>query len=114
MTVDHSSGQLRETLQEVVEDVIGNGGAAVDALVPVETPMDPQVDAALGIFERRLAEAVIRACHDRPHLVVCSPGAAVELVRDKCKADVVPAVESLQNFEHRGTEGSMPGNIGGE
>ena len=48
----------------MLEHVIGNPLAKLDALNFVETPVDAEVDAALTIFLGRLAETRIGACDD--------------------------------------------------
>src|SRR5439155_15633795 len=83
---------LGHWLYEVVEDVVGNRLAAGNPVVPVERPVDPQVNAALAIFEGGLAEAVKSSGHDRPHLAIRAPRYAVKLIRNKGKGDIVPAI----------------------
>ena len=52
---------LRVIIQQVLEHVITNGVAHGDAIRLVKLPVDSQVDAALAIFLRRLAEARVVA-----------------------------------------------------
>src|SRR5262245_41108926 len=76
--------------------------------------MDPQVNAALAVFERRVAEVMERARHDRPNLAIGAPRYAIKLIRNKGKGDVVGAVEPFQDSEHGGAKRGVPGGIGWE
>ena len=83
----------------MLEHVIGNPLAKLDALNFVETPVDAEVDAALTIFLGRLAETRIGACDDGAGHAILVFSNAVEFVGRERKMDGVGAVEVGQGAE---------------
>jgi len=77
---DRDVPMLRQ--QGVGEDVVADVVARPDALDRVEVPVNPQVDAALGVLPGHLAEGVVGTRQQRAGLAVLVHRDGVELVRD--------------------------------
>src|SRR5687767_13919801 len=105
---------LRRGTEEVGERVMGDRAALFDPRGLVEGPVNAEIDAALAVFLRRLAEAGKRSALERAGVSVDILVHAVELIGNKREGDVIGAIEVLERTEDRSAERRVAGRVGGE
>src|SRR5262249_26532393 len=101
-------------LQQVPKDVVGNVGAALDALLLVEAPVNTKVNPALAVLLHRLAKAVIGAINNGAHLAVLVAGDALEFVRADGEVNIIAHVKVGEHLEQGNPKSGMARGIGGE